>query len=235
MKVLGLIPARGGSKGIPKKNLKILNGKPLLSYTIEAALKSDLLEEVVLSSDDPEIMELGKSLGASVPFKRPDELATDESPSIDTVIHALQFLSEQGKQFDAVCLLQPTTPFRTVDLIDSAIRKFEASELDSLVSVRQVPHHFNPHWVYQADDNNLLRSVIKNKKVVSRRQNLPPAYYRDGMIYLTRTGIVLNDQSLYGDKIGFIESAEENYINLDTLQDWKEAERILKNNSENFH
>ena len=227
MRVLGIIPARGGSKGIPGKNIKTLGAKPLLGYTIASALESTLLTRCVLSSDSEEIIRTGKKLGIEVPFLRPAELAEDHTPSLDVVKHTLSFFAELDEYFDAVCLLQPTTPFRNKGLIDKAIREFESGKFDSLVSVREVPHEFNPHWIFEEKNGKLVIST-GDKNIIPRRQDLPKAFHRDGAIYLTRTEVILRENSLYGEKTGFIENSDRDYVNLDTKADWKKAEDILK-------
>lgn len=227
-KILAIIPARGGSKGIPGKNIKPLGGKPLLQYTVEAALESSLLSRVILSSDDPEIIAVAKSLGLEVPFVRPAHLATDSSGSLEVVQHALSFLEEQGDYFDAVCLLQPTTPFREKGDIDKAIQKFMDTDYDALVSVREVPAEFNPHWVFEADEDGCLLIATGEKEIIKRRQELPKAYFRDGNIYLIKTVVTLEQDSLYGTKTGYILSKGAHYVNLDTMADWERAEYILK-------
>ena len=136
MRILGIIPARGGSKGVPGKNIKLLNGKPLLQYTSEIALESQYLAAVILSSDDNQIIKVAKSLGIQVPFLRPEELAQDTTPTIDVISHALQWYENQAVFFDAVCLLQVTTPFRTVEFLNKAIEKFIASGCDSPSAAR---------------------------------------------------------------------------------------------------
>lgn len=227
MKILGLIPARGGSKGVPHKNRKRLLGKPLVNYTIEAALASSEIETLVVSTDDPEIAKISQAAGASVPFLRPAALASDQSPTIDTVIHALQFLAEQNQVFDAVCLLQPTCPLREAADISEAIQIFATKDADSLISVREVPHQFNPHWVFEATETNFLKIATGEKEIITRRQALPKAYYRDGSIYLTKTELILKRRSLYGDRISYLLSKSAQHINIDTLADWQVAEQLL--------
>ena len=128
MRILGLIPARGGSKAIPEKNIKILNGKPLIQYTLEAAKKAKKLTSLILSSDDEVIIEVAKKLNVEVPFVRPKHLAEDKSPTLGVIQHALKFYAEQNIYFDAVCLLQVTSPFKTGKFIDEAIKKFTESD-----------------------------------------------------------------------------------------------------------
>ena len=227
MRILGIIPARGGSKGVPEKNIKLLGNKPLIAYTINAAKSAKLLTEVIVSSDDSEIIDTTRKYGAKAPFTRPKEIATDKSPSILTVIHALQFFKEKGIAFDAVCLLQPTNPFRTGIFIDDAIKKFIQTKVDSLISVLPVPHKYNPHWVFEPDKNDLLHISTGEDAIISRRQELPKAYYRDGSVYLTKANIVLEKQSLYGNTIGYIEATKDTHVNIDTLEDWEKAEKLL--------
>jgi CMP-N-acetylneuraminic acid synthetase len=234
MKILGLIPARGGSKGIPHKNSKLLGGKPLIAYTIAAALASKGLTEILVSTDDDHIAQLSREAGAQVPFMRPAALAMDNSPTLDTVIHAVNYYAQQGKLFDAVCLLQPTCPFRTTADIDQAIANFISSACDSLISVLEVPHHYNPHWVYEPQgDNGLLKIATGETSIIIRRQDLPKAYHRDGSIYLTKTEVLLAQRSLYGQSIGYVVLDSDRHVNIDTPADWAKAEHLLlKRNNE---
>ncbi len=228
MKILAIIPARGGSKGVPGKNIKLLNGKPLLAYTTEVALQSQLLSKVILSSDDYQIIETAKNLGVEVPFVRPAELSQDDSPTINLVLHALKWFEKKNIIFDAICLLQPTSPFRTVDFLDNAIKKFIESGCDSLVSVLKVPHEFNPHWTFEVNEKGNLKIATGESNIIGRRQDLPQTYHRDGSIYIVKTAVVLKKNSLYGEKIAFIESPQECYANIDTISDWDKAEILSK-------
>ncbi|OXB20782.1 acylneuraminate cytidylyltransferase [Flavobacterium tructae] len=229
MKILAIIPARGGSKGIPGKNIKLLNGKPLLAYTSEIALQSKYLTEVIISTDDAEISETAKELGLKVPFIRPQELAQDTTPTVDVIIHALKWYEEQNIFFDAVCLLQVTSPFRTVEFLDAAINKFADQKSDSLVSVCRVPHEYNPHWTFEVNKDGNLNIATGEEKIISSRQELPLAYHRDGSIYIIKTEVLLNEYSLYGKSIAFIESEPEFYVNIDTMRDWQKAEEMIQN------
>lgn len=230
MRILGIIPARGGSKGVSGKNIKLLNGKPLLQYTSEIALESQYLTTVILSSDDTQIITVAKSLGIQVPFLRPEELAQDTTPTIDVISHALQWYENQAVFFDAVCLLQVTTPFRTVEFLNKAIEKFIASGCDSLISVQKVPHEYNPHWTFEVNTEGNLKIATGEEKIISRRQELPEAYHRDGSIYIMKTEVLVQQDSLYGKSISFIESPPGFYVNIDTLADWEKAEHMIKNN-----
>lgn len=226
MKILGIIPARGGSKGLPGKNIRKLGGKPLIQYTIESARESKLLTRVILSSDDPEIIKTCQHLGLEVPFIRPEELSNDTASSLEVVLHALNFFLNKGELFDAVCLLQPTAPFRRKGLIDEAVRKFINGQYDALVSVRKVPEDYNPHWVFEERDGKLIIST-GDHSIISRRQDLPQAYHRDGALYLTQTQVLLEKKSLYGERLGYIETSEDPYINIDSSSDLARAEKML--------
>lgn len=231
MSILGIIPVRGGSKGIPKKNIKLLGGKPLLAYTTEVALQSNLLSEVIVSTDDDEIIAVAKRLGVKTPFKRPPELAQDDTPTIEVILHALNWYKNQNIHFDAVCLLQVTYPFRTLAFLNEAIEKFSSNDCDALISVQKVPHVYNPHWIFEANDKGHLNIATGESKIISRRQELPEAYHRDGAIYLTTTKTLIEQQSLYGSTLCFIESPVENYVNIDTIDDWEKAEHIVKSST----
>lgn len=228
MKILTIIPARGGSKGVPGKNIKLLNGKPLLAYTSEIALQSKHLTEVIVSTENEQIIEVAKSLGIKVPFIRPMALAQDNTPTIDAIIHALHWYENKNIFFDAVCLLQITSPFRTLEFLDKAIEKFIKSDCDSLVSVQRVPHEYNPHWTFEMNEEGNLKIATGETEIISLRQELPTAYHRDGSIYITTTEVLLTDHSLYGKSTAFIESDTELYVNIDTLADWDKAEEMIK-------
>lgn len=228
MKILGIIPARGGSKGVPGKNIKILGTKPLIAYAIESALSTNLIQDVVVSTDSIEIKEIAIQFGAQVPFIRPDYLANDTAKSIDVVIHALEFLKNKGKVFDAVMLLQPTNPFRTKAFIEEAIHKFNEVQLDSLISVLPVPSEYNPHWIFKENERGYLSIATGETEIIPRRQDLPKAYFRDGSIYITSTQVLMNQKTFYGNKLGFIVSSENKHVNIDTNEDWALAEKLLQ-------
>lgn len=227
MRILCLIPARGGSKGVPRKNIKLLGGKPLIQYTIDPAKDAGLFDEIMVSTDDKEIAAVAEYLGA-VSRLRPRHLATDKSPTIDTVVHVLEEYREIGREFDAVCLLQPTNPMRTSQMIHACIEKFRRELPDSLISMRKVPHEFNPHWTFKVGADGFLKIATGEDNIIPRRQELPDAYYRDGSVYLTRASVILEENSLYGNRISFLDVTEERYLNIDTLDDWKEAEKVMR-------
>lgn len=227
MRVIAIIPARGGSKGVAGKNIRFLGTKPLLQYTAEAALKSELLEHTIISTDSESIASVAKNCGIEVPFIRPGILATDTASSIDVVLHAVNFLEGQGKYYDAVCLLQPTHPFRDAGFIDRAIKLFIQKNADCLISVLPVPHEFNPHWVFEPDKKGRLFIATGEKEIIKRRQDLPAAFFRDGNIYITKTSVIKEQQSFYGNHMVYIESDPIFYVNIDTENDWLKAENKL--------
>ena len=228
MSILGLIPARGGSKGIPKKNIKKLAGKELIRYTIEAGLGCKSIDELVVSTDDELIAGISRKAGAKVPFLRPDDLASDQAPTVDAVIHAVRFYEQRKVFFDAVCILQATCPFRTSSDIEQAIKKFGEEEADALISVRKVPHQYNPHWVFEPIQGTpFLKIATGDETIIPRRQELPEAYHRDGSIYIVKSAILLQRHSLFGEKTAFYLSGGP-WVNIDTPEDWQRAEHWLK-------
>ena len=229
MRILAIIPARGGSKGVPGKNIKILNGKPLIAYTSEIALQSKYLTEIMVSTEDAQIIKVVQSLGVKVPFVRPSTLAKGNTPTIDVIIDTLHWYENQAVFFDAVCLLQVTSPFRTIEFLDQSIEKFMESGCDSLISVQKVPHEYNPHWTFEVNEEGNLKIATGEDKIISRRQDLPVTYHRDGSIYIIKTEVILQQHSLYGKSTAFIESSPEFYVNIDTLSDWEKAEQMIKN------
>jgi len=143
-------------------------------------------------------------------------------------VHVLEAYEKAGKSFDVVCLLQPTNPLRSKDSLRKSLEKFQEDEADSLISVRQVPHEFNPHWTFETENDSPFLSIATGEKnIIARRQELPTAYHRDGAIYLVKSEVVLQERSLYGKKISFIDMSEEIHVNIDTQEDWDKAEKYL--------
>ena len=229
MRILGLIPARGGSKGVPRKNIKLLCGKPLLQYTAEAALQTKRLSRVILSTEDEEIADRGRACGLDVPFMRPAELAEDTTPTLPVVQHALHWLEVRGDRYDAICLLQPTNPLRRAEDINGCIELFEKTDADTVVSVLAVPAEYNPHWVYFSDEDGTLHLSTGEPSPIPRRQALPPAYHRDGSVYLTRTRVVMEEANLYGKRLFGYSMQPERSVNIDNTDDWLLAETLLTN------
>jgi CMP-N,N'-diacetyllegionaminic acid synthase len=226
--VLGIVPARGGSKGIARKNIRLLGGKPLIAYTASAALKSAYLSRVLLSTDDSEIAEIGKAAGLDVPFLRPAELALDSTPMIDVVLHAIRWVQSRGEEYDAICLLQPTSPLRSAHTIDRCISLLWEQDVESVISVQSVPPEYNPHWVYFEAPNGLLQLSTGESEPIPARQQLPPAYHRDGSVFVAKTQAVIAHGSLYGTKTVGVISPEQGAFDLDTEEQWESLERRLK-------
>lgn len=227
MRVLGLVPARSGSKGVPGKNIRLVAGRPLLAYTADAALAARSLDRVVLSTDDPEIEAVGLACGLEVPFRRPAALATDDTASIDVVLHALEALAGDGDRYDAVCLLQPTNPLRSAALIDRCVERLVADAADTVMTVLAVPAEHHPWWVYLVAADGSLRLANGDEQPVPRRQLLPPAFHREGSVYVTRTDVLMQRRSFYGDRVvGELVDAAES-VNIDTFDDLARAEVLL--------
>lgn len=229
MKVLAIITARGGSKGIPGKNIKMLGDKPLLAYVAQDALKSALLSKVIISTDSQEIADIALRYGIEVPFIRPKSLALDHTPSWQVVEHVLDFYESSNEFFDAICLLQPTSPFKPDGFIDDALELYRSSYSDTLISVMKVPHVYNPHWVFEKDIDGFLKIATGDETIIPRRQDLPDTFFRDGSIYVFSTSFFRKNKVLVGGKTAFIESDSQYYCNLDTPEDWLIAEKILQN------
>ena len=229
MRLLGLIPARGGSKGIPGKNRRLLGGRPLLAWTAEfarAASQAGLLDRVVLSTEDDDLAALGAEHGLEVPFRRPAELAQDDTPTLPVMLHALDALEEQGARFDAVCLLQPTSPFRRLADLEAAVHRFRRGDVDTVLSMLPVPHEHHPSWVWIEGPGGLHLADGADQPT-TRRQDLPPAYHRDGSLYLVGTG-TLRRGTLYGERLDKIEGDPDRTVNLDAMDDWARAEALLE-------
>ncbi len=227
MKILAIVPARGGSKGIPRKNIKSLAGKPLLAYTLETASQSRLIDTLIVSTEDEEIANVAASLGHPVPFMRSAELAQDFTPSVDVIVDIVNTYKKMDVFYDAVMLLEPTCPFRRVEEINECVEIFKNKGTDSLITVKNVPAQFNPHWVFEDGGDSLLHKAIESDTVISRRQILPKAYARDGSVYITKADVLVNQHSLYGNSIAFRVNDNPMHVNIDSVDDWREAERKL--------
>lgn len=189
-KVLAVIPARGGSKGIPYKNIKDLAGKPLIAWTIEEAKKSRYIDRLILSSEDKDIIQVAREWGCEVPFIRPAELAQDSSPGIDTVLHAIKTLDNN---YDYVVLVQPTSPLRKVVDIDGCIERCIIADASACVTVCEVKHQ--PAWMYTLDKSLHMHPLIKEYANINRRQELPKAYVLNGAVYVAQSDFVVQKKS----------------------------------------
>lgn len=224
---LAVIPARGGSKRVPRKNVLPLAGKPLIAWTIEAALAAQCVDRVIVSTDSPEIAETSRQFGALVPFMRPDELCRDETPGIEPIIHAACWLEEhEGFRPDWTMLLQPTSPFRTAQDIDAAVRFAEERNADSAVSVCVTHHH--PCWMKSIDAAGRLSDFLPTSDHYKRQQDLPPIYVLNGALYLVRRDVLLKRRTFYSDDtVGYV-MPEERSLDIDTPWDMHVAELIMR-------
>ena len=226
MKNLCIIPARSGSKGVPGKNTKPLNGKLLIEYTFEAAQESLLLDKSILTTDCSAISQSARGWNIQVPFIRPAHLANDTTPTVEVIKHAIKFFDDREEYFDNVILLQATCPFRSKGFVDSCIESFIGSNADCLVSVKKVPHEYNPHWVFESDYNGYLKIATGEAAIIPSRQLLPQAFARDGSVYVFKADNIRHKNSIYGDTIAYLESDSLWHINIDTKEDWQKAEMI---------
>lgn len=229
-KILGLIPARMGSKGVPGKNMKLLGGIPLIQYTLEAAEQSELLDTILVSTDCPETAFFANCFAkVTAPFLRPAQLATDHSPMIGVVVHALHYAECNWGGFEYIVLLQPTCPFRAPGVIDATIRHILQQHADSLITVRKIPDAFNPFWAYTFRESGFEKAIrgTNCRPPITRRQDLPATYHRDGEIYITRTSLV-REGLLTGRKIAAWLNDTEFGINIDTPADWAQAKNLLQ-------
>lgn len=233
MRVLGIITARGGSKGILRKNVVPLLGKPLLAYTAEAALASKRLTRTVLSTDDREIAEIGRRLGLDVPFFRPAELARDDTPTIPVLQDVVRRLEAAGESYEAIMTLQPTNPLRRVEDIDGAIDLLEASGADSVLSFVDVGERHPARMKCIDAKGRVSDPPFAEAFEGQPRQQLQKLYLREGSIYLTRRSVLMEQHSLKGADCRAWIIPEERARNIDTLFDLRIAEYILRAQGEN--
>jgi CMP-N,N'-diacetyllegionaminic acid synthase len=224
--ILAIIPARGGSKGVPRKNVRELNGKPLIGYTIEAAKKSNKVSRVVVTTEDIEIATVSREYKAEVPYLRPDELSQDNSPTMECVLHMLNYLEKtEGYVSDYVLLLQCTSPLRNHSHINEAIDKLLNSDYDSIVSVCEA--EVNPYWanIFEGDK---LKYFIEEGRKITRRQELPNVYRMNGAIYLIKTEVLKKQKTFEPEEVmGYIMDSYSS-VDIDTEMDFKIAEAIIK-------
>ncbi len=221
MKIIGIIPARGGSKGIPKKNLVKILDKSLLHYAINSAKRSHYIDKFYVSTDDEEISLAAKELNSSV-IERPIELASDTSKSIDVIRHAIDFLEkEQSIYPDILVLIQPTTPFRDSSDIDKAIEIIKKENCDSVVSVAQTPSHFNFEWQLKINSNGFLKKIDDSdlSKIITQRQKLTNTYFRNGAVYVCKVDVIKKHNNIYGsNSVPYVMSLKKS-INIDSFDD----------------
>src|SRR5262249_54111774 len=226
MSVLGLVPARSGSKGVPGKNVRPLAGHTLLEYTARAARESGVLDRVILSTDSREIAEAGRRAGLEVPFMRPVALAADDTPMLLVIQHALTEVSGNGWLPDVVVLLQPTSPLRRPDHIRNAVSMLRDTIADSVVTVIEVPRHLSPDYVMRIEGGR-LKPFLPDGARVTRRQDARPAYARDGTVYAFRRSTIERTGGIYGDDCRPLLIDACDSLSIDSPADWDEAERLL--------
>lgn len=231
MRLLCIIPARGGSKGLPNKNIKDFNGNPLISYSIVEAKKSKYINKVIVSTDDYKIAEISKKYGAEIPFMRPSELAGDSSRIIDTYCYTINKLKNEFEfNTDILVVLQPTSPLRTVKHIDEAIELFLEKSADSIVSLSEVQHP--PYWYKNMDETNKVSDFITMNDTTALRQELPKVYCPNGAIFIFKADMIVKEKQLYTEhSFGYLMSTDES-VDIDSLLDFKIAEMIIKERKE---
>lgn len=222
-KILAIIPARGGSKGVPRKNIKMLAGKPLIAWTIEEAKKSKFIDMCIVSTEDEEIKSVAEEWGGNVPFMRPVELAQDDTPGIEPVLHAIKMLPG----YDFAVLLQATSPLRTVEDIDGAIAYCLDQDCESCVSVTEAEH--SPYWMYRLDEQSCLRPILRIEKAESfQRQKLPKVFQLNGAVYVSSVAFLQREREFIGEEtLGYVMPQERSY-DIDTTVDFQVAEILMK-------
>ncbi|MDA8442317.1 MAG: acylneuraminate cytidylyltransferase family protein [Peptococcaceae bacterium] len=220
--VLAVIPARGGSKGVPRKNLRDLGGKPLLAWTIEAAKQSQYIDRLILSSDDAEIIALAQRLGCEIPFVRPAELARDDTPGIAPVLHAITAVPG----YDYVVLLQPTSPLRSVDDIDGCIAKCVGGSHPVCVSITEVAE--NPYWMYTQNTDDRLVQLLKQEQVGARRQDLPEVYRLNGAVYVAHCECLAQWKSFVNEATAGFVMPQERSCDIDSEFDLFMADNLVQ-------
>ena len=227
--ILAVIPARGGSKGVVRKNIRPICGKPLIAYTIETALAArHLLHRTIVSTDDPEIAAVAREHGADVPFLRPAELAGDKMPMLPVLQHAVSFIETQDDiKLDWVLLLQPTAPLRALDDIEASLNVAYRNNCDSVISVVQVFAE-HPILMKRIEDNQLLPYCVEEKEGTRRQDYRPPAYMRNGAIYLTRRDVLMEKGSIWGQVICPYVMPAERSVSIDSELELKLVELLVQ-------
>lgn len=224
-KILAVIPARGGSKGLPKKNIQILGDKPLIAWSIAAGKQSKYIDSITVSTDSQEIAAIAKKWGGHIPFIRPTELASDEAKGIDAILHAIHWHRDNGDAFELVIVLQPTSPLRTAMHIDQAIELMFDKKTKAIVSVCPVDHH--PWWSNTLPLNGNMKSFLKPEILNTNRQELPPFYRLNGAIYISDIGYLEQKRSFMTDETFAYIMTTESSIDIDSSFDFKLAELFL--------
>lgn len=228
--VLGLVPARAGSKRLPGKNLADLGGRPLLEWTARAALQAKSLDLVILSTDGPGIAAAGQACGLEVPFLRPEELAGDTVTDRPVMLHALDWLLENGNwEPEFLVLLRPTTPFKTAELIDAAVDRLRSSSADSLRTMTRSEGVFHPYWMYQQGPDGTMVPVVSGADPLkhARSQLLPPVWRLNGVVDVLRVACIRAGEGIYGSSMAMLEVPEHQAVDIDTEQDLRLCRALL--------
>lgn len=222
---LAIIPARGGSKGLKNKNIKNLNGKPLIYYSIKEAQKAKCISKIIVSTDSEKVKRIALKFGAEVPFLRPKNLSADRTPMYPVIKHALEFLEKRGERFNIVIVLQPTSPLRKAADIQKAVAKLNKTKADSVVSVCLAEH--SPYWM-RVIKKGKVYPFVKSRQYL-RRQDLPKVYRLNGAVYVTRAEVLFKQGVILGKNTLPLVMPQDSSVDIDTGLDFKLAELILKN------
>ena len=232
-KILGITPARGGSKSIPKKNIKDFLGKPLIAWTIEAALKSGVMDRYIVDTDSEEIAETAKKYGAETPYLRPEELAEDATPTLPVLRHAVKWLREKEKFYPDIvilleCVCPSKSPYHIIEALDLFLKDEKA---ESLITVIEAPAQYNPHWLLQTDENGYAKIFTGDniRDIIPRRQLLPKVYSKNGAFYIFKTDCLFRESpSIFGDYTKLYVMGNEYDVDIDKPDDWFLAEQKMK-------
>ena len=228
LSVLAIVPARAGSKGLPGKNARILDGKPLIQYSIEAAIQSNYIDDIVVSTDCLECIKVASGLGLEPPFQRPDNLCGDEVPSAEVIKHAINFFQEKDKAYDLFVLLEPTSPLRTSSDIDSALKLMLKQDNKSLVSVCLAEDQ-HPNFMFELDQTGVLKPWSNNTFIPTRRQDVSPAFFLEGSVYISYVKSFLENETFcHEDTAAFIMPKFKSF-EIDDIVDFYCVEAVMRN------
>jgi len=230
LSVLAVVTARGGSKGLPGKNIRPMLGKPLISWTIDAALAAPSIDSIVVSTDDEEIANVSRSAGARVPFMRPISLASDTASSIDVLFHVIDTLEQMGEHYDLVVLLEPTSPLRNPSDIEQALSQLIENRAGSVVSVCRAESH-HPAFMYRQTDDSRLMPFTNQQPTALRRQDIEPVYFLEGTVYCSHIDILRAQQSFYHQDTLAYEVPKWKSIEIDDIYDFVMVEALMRFNS----
>jgi CMP-N,N'-diacetyllegionaminic acid synthase len=226
--ILGMINARGGSRDVPRKNLRPLMGKPLIAYSIEVGRAVPYIDRVIVSTEDEEIARVARSFGADIPFVRPAALASDTALQIETIIHGVKRLEETGSRIDIVVLLQPTCPLRTPGDVMGCLELMERTDADTVITVADI-NKYHPMGMWCMKDDMAMEPYSKTERAGYNRQNLKPVYWRTGSVYVMRRDVLLEKNVVYGDKVyGYVVNESRSWFNIDSDFDLQLTEAWLR-------